>query len=366
MAAALIVTIATVAVVVGALAGASESRASVGRVFVLALPLFAVAGATIMPGGVVWWSALLMAIVTLVGVVLAGPIGRSLDAVSQQRPALSVAVMAGRSLVAVVLAAVVVRWLAPIIGSFTNLSALAVSIVVLSAAVAATVFGGGRFGLARTALVTSAVTAVLLLVAGIAVGAPGRALDPVVPVEGPTTAGLVLGLLATVLAGAVHPGLSALAKESGTLVRGGIVTAVVGLAGLWGLIFLAGGSLNFPSNALVTVTGYIAFAPSLVGAVLAGLVALVLTIIAAATIEAVLQPWHGHDGMRPIGWMSHHWVAVFAAGLGVYLLSVSSVSGGWLLGTLGFAAVAVLVASWRIGSGKESPSDAGVEVVGTN
>lgn len=344
MAAALLVTIAVALVVVGSLGGSPLAKASVGRVFVLALPLFVVAGAAILPAGVVWWSALLMSLAAALGTLLAGPIGSWLDAVSPRRSALVSAVMAGRSLVAVALAAVAVRWLAPVIAAMTNLSAVAVAIVVIAAAVAATVFAGGRFGLARTAVLLSALVAALFLVAGIVLGTPGRTLDPVVPVEGPGPLALAAALVAAVLAGAVHPGLSALGRElPAVLTRGALVVAGVGLAGLLGLVWLAGGSLDFPSNALATLTGYIAFAPSLVGGALAALVAAILTITVAAALESALASWRGGEGIQPGGWFTHRWIAVFAAGLGVYLLSVSTVSGGWLLGTVGVAAAALML-----------------------
>ena len=344
MAAALLVTIAVALIVVASLGGSPEARTSVGRVFVLALPLFVIAGAAIVPAGVVWWSALLMALATAVGTLLAGSLGSWLDAMPPRRTALAAAVMAGRSLVVVVLAAVAVRWLAPIIGSMTNLSALAVAIVVIAAAAAATVFAGGRFGLAKAAFLIAAVVAVLFFIAGIVLGTPGRTLDPVVPVAGPGPVALVAGLIGAALAGAVHPGLSALGREQrSVLTRGAVATGLVGLAGLLGLLWIAGGSLEFPSNALVTLTGYIAFAPSLVGGALAALVAAVLTIIVAAALEAALAPWDGREEIQPGGWFAQRWFAVLAAGVGVYLLSVSMVSGGWLLGTVGAVSAAVVL-----------------------
>lgn len=351
MAAALLVTIATALVVIVSLNGSTEARPSLGRVFVLGLPVFVASGAVILPAGMVWWSVLLMAVATALGIVLAGRVGPWLDAASTQQPVRAAAIAVGRSLVVVTLAAVAVRWLAPIIGAMTNLSALAVAIVVVSAAVMITVFGGARFGLARGALLICAVVAVLFFVAGIVLGTPARTLDPVVPVNGPGPLGLVAGLLAAALAAAVHPGLSSLGREqSGILMRGAVVTGLIGFAGLLGLAWLAGGSLAFPSDAMATLSGYVAFAPSAVGAVLAALVAAVLTVVVAAALEATLAPWEGRESIAPEGWFTRRWFAVLVAGFGVFLISASAVSGGWLLGTLGVAAVLLALVRGRMPS----------------
>lgn len=346
MAAALLATLAAALVVLGSLAGSTDTRATIGRVFALGLPVLVATGATIAPKGLLWWNALLMAVAAAAGIVLAGPLGRWLDDLAGSRPALRAAVTVGRSAVAVILAAIAVRWLAPIIQSLTNLSALAVAVVAIAAAVAAVVFAGGRLGLARALLVIGIVVAVLCLLVGIVLGTPGRIANPVVPVSGPAPLGLLLGLVGGLLAGSVHPGLSRLGRENGSaLTRGAIVTAIIGFATILGLALLAGGSLQFPSDALTTITGYISFAPSMVGAVFAALMVFALVVIVAAAIEAALAPWADGDVAQVQGWLRHGWVAALAAGLGVYLIAASEFSGGWLLGSAGFAALGVLIAA---------------------
>lgn len=354
MAAALIATVAAALVVIGSLAGSADARGTVGRAFVLGLPMLVATGATVAPKGIVWWSALLIAVAAAAGMVLAGPVGRGLDGMVGSRPALSTAVTVGRSAVAVILAAIAVRWIAPMVQSVTNLSATALAVVAISAAVAVVVFAGGRLGLARSVLIVGIVVAVLALVVGIALGTPGRIANPVVPVPGPAPAGLILGLLGGLLAGSVHPGLSRLGRENpGALTRGALATAVIGFATTLGLALLAGGSLTFPSDALTTITGYISFAPSMVGAVFAGVMVFVLVVLVAAAIESALAPWS--DG-EVQGWLRHGWVAALAAGLGVFLISTSPFSGGWLLGSAGFAALAVLVAARLAGRSESKTS----------
>ena len=132
--------------------------------------------------------------------------------------------------------------------------------------------------------------------------------------------------------------------------RGAVVTGLIGFAGLLGLAWLAGGSLAFPSDAMATLSGYVAFAPSAVGAVLAALVAAVLTVVVAAALEATLAPWEGRESIAPEGWFTRRWFAVLVAGFGVFLISASAVSGGWLLGTLGVAAVLLALVRGRMPS----------------
>ena len=355
MAAALIATVAAALVVIGSLAGSTDTRATVGRVFVLGLPVLVATGATIAPKGIVWWSALLIAVAAAAGMVLAGPVGRGLDGMAGSRPALRTAVTVGRSAVAVILAAIAVRWIAPMVQSVTNLSATALAIVAISAAVAVVVFASGRLGLARSVLIVGIVVAVLALVVGIALGTPGRIANPVVPVPGPAPAGLILGLLGGLLAGSVHPGLSRLGRENpGALTRGALATAVIGFATTLGLALL--------SDALTTITGYISFAPSMVGAVFAGVMVFVLVVLVAAAIESALAPWANGDAAPVQGWLRHGWVAALVAGVGVYLIATSSFSGGWLLGSAGFAALAVLIAARLAGrSAVKTPAKSGAK-----
>ena len=357
MAAALLVTLAVAVVVLGALAGSPEAKATAGRVFVLGLPIFVAAGATILPFGATWWAAVAMAVATVVGMVLARPIGAALDAVGRtaSRPALAAAVLTGRSAVAVILGAVSIRWLVPQIQAVTNLDGAVVAIVVTSAAVASAVFAGGRVGLARTALIIGVVVAVLAIVAGVALGTPARSFDPVIPVAGPTASGLVMGLLAALVTAMVHPGLSRLAATRATaLGRGGLAAALVGLGTLLGLMWVAGGSLSFPADSLGVLSGYIAFAPSAIGGVVAAIMVVMLTVMVSAALAAAHGPWED-AALAPAGWRTHRWFALICAGVAVVLVSLIPLSGGWLLGTLGSISVAVLIAARLAGRGVRAP-----------
>ena len=151
--------------------GGDSAARTPGRAFLFGLPVFVAAGATILPFGAVWWSALAMALVTVLGMWLAG---RLADRVSVTQPAgAATTVAAARSAVAVLLAAIAVRWLAPLIAALAPVSAVTVAVVCISAAVVAAVFGRGRLGLTRTVFIIAIVVAVLLLVIGVALGTPG-------------------------------------------------------------------------------------------------------------------------------------------------------------------------------------------------
>lgn len=367
MAAALIVAVVLGLIALGGITGGTSARVTPSRVFALGIPLFIISGATLLPFGITWWSALLMAVLTIVGMVLAKYVGPLLDATTQRaadsgRWGAAAAVAVGRSTVVVVLAAIVVRWGAPLANAMTNLSSAVIAVVCLSAAVTAAIFARGRLGLARTAFIASIVVAVLVLVIGVVTGTPARSFDPIVPVVGPTTGGLILAIIATLVAGAVHPGLSSWAKESSSaVIRGAVFTGLIGLAVLLGVIWFGGGSVQFPSLPSAVVSGYIAFAPSIVGALLAGLVVAVITVAASVTLETVLAGWDDFGDASLGGWLGHRWVAIVAAGIGAVILCLVPLTAGWLLGTVAVIGIVAVVLSRRAGRAIKESAEAAEE-----
>lgn len=348
MAAPVLIGLVAGVIALAGIVGGTEQRPSPGRAFLYGLPLFVAAGATILPVGATWWSILAMALAAVIGMILAGRLGRnggllSVDAAAS--PAAATVIAAAQSTVAVLLAAVAIRWLAPIIAAVAPVNAGMVAVVCVSAAVVAAVFGGGSVGMTRTVLIMSIVAAVLLLVIGVALGTPARTFNPIAEVPGPTALAVVASVVATILAAAVHPGLRELGRTSpSSVTRGAIITGAVLLLGLLGLAWFAGASLSFPSLPISVVAGYIAFAPSIIPALFAALFTAVMTVVVAAGLSAALLPWSQFDSQAPGGWLAYRPAAIVTAGIGVVVVALVPLSGGWILGTLGVVAgLAVLV-----------------------
>mgnify|MGYP003600225791 FL=1 len=363
MATAFLVTLAAALVVLGAIAGSAQAKVSVGRVFVAALPVFVVGGAAILPSGIVWWSALLLAVVVGVGILLAVPLAARCapdTAVAGSRWGLAATIAAMQSAVAVILGAVALRWLVPVIQSVTPLDGPALAVVLVSAGVAAAAIGGGRLGAARAALVIGVVVAVLAAGVGVALGTPAQTMSPVVPVAGPGAAVLVISAIAVLLIASAHPGLAELSRERPVAVRrGALVTAVVGFAAVMGMAWFAGASLQFPSMPLSVIAGYVAFAPPVVGGFVAALAAIVATVLVASALEAALSPWEGFGDSAPGGWLSHRWVAVVVAGVGVMLMALTPLSGAWMLGVAAMAAFIMWIAATLSRRGAAQPQTSG-------
>jgi hypothetical protein len=345
MAAPVLIGLVAGIIALAGIVGGTEHRPTPARAFLFGLPLFVAAGATILPVGATWWSILAMAVAVVVGMIVAGRLGGLLDVDAVASPAAATVIAALQSTVAVVLAAVAVRWLAPMIAAVAPVNAGVVAVVCVSAAVAAAVFGGGSVGMSRTVLIMSIVAAALLLVIGVVLGTPARSLDPVAEVPGPTALAVIASVVATILAAAVHPGLRDLGRQSvAGLTRGALITGAVMLLGLLGLAWFAGASVAFPSLPVSVVAGYIAFAPSLIPALFGALFTAVMTIVVAAGLSAALLPWSQFDAEAPGGWLAYRPVAIVTAGIGVVAVALVPLSGGWMLGTLGVvAATAVLL-----------------------
>lgn len=366
MAAPVLIGLVAGLIALAGITGGDSAARTPGRAFLFGLPVFVAAGATILPFGAVWWSALAMALVTVLGMWLAG---RLADRVSVTQPAgAATTVAAARSAVAVLLAAIAVRWLAPLIAALAPVSAVTVAVVCISAAVVAAVFGRGRLGLTRTVFIIAIVVAVLLLVIGVALGTPGRVFNPIVHLPGPGPLGALLGLIGALLAALAHPGLAELGRTApSSLLRGGIATALIGFASLLGLAMFAGGSLAFPSLPISVLAGYISFAPSIVGAIFAALFAAVMTVVVAASLEAALGSWSAFADDEPGGWFRFRPFALLIAGAGVLAVSLVPLSGGWILGTAGVLGALVLLLSLRAGrraGSKAGDSDAGESETG--
>lgn len=240
--------------------------------FVATVPVIAVSGAGLQGITLLW--AVGMAIAVAVGMLLAPMVLR------QPRGPYAAAVMMTAG---IVMAAATLRWLVPIIADMTGLNARILALACLAAA--AVVAAGNRSTLVRTTLWSSVVLAVLLLVGGVALGAPATLTSPILESPQKPLAGAVW-LIIVVIFAALHP---APVKSA----AGGIVGAVLLLLGLVGLLSFVAGYISFPSPGLFVIAGYTSSGGGLVGLVLT-IIPLIVTVIATgAVMRAAQAPWTG-------------------------------------------------------------------------
>ena len=122
---------------------------------------------------------------------------------------------------------------------------------------------------------------------------------------------------------------------------------IIGTLGLIGVIWVAGGSLQFPSLVMTTVTGYISFAPGWGGGLFAGLVAFVAVVVLAALVSAALDAFHDVPGETFGRLLARRPAALLVIGIFVVLVALSPAGGAWLTVTLAVAAIAALVFARR-------------------
>lgn len=305
-----------------ALTGRGRGEDGLARSFVLGLPMVAVAGAGFAGITLPW--AVGMAVAVAVGLVLA-------PLLPAPRGPFAAAV---RMTVGIVMAAAMLRWLVEIAANLTGLNAwfLALAVIAAGAAWAA----GGRGTLTRTAFVLSIVTAVLLLAAGIALGAPGTLTSPLVPIEQNTVSG-VLWLLAVLVFALMHP-------APGRGPAGGILVGLALLLGLIGLLSLLGGMLTFPSTGLATIAGYASSNGGVAGTVLGVPVIIVAVVAVAAAMRASLDTWSGFTPPGRIA--SPAWQITIVAAL-VGLCTFAPIPVSTLVGVSALAAVLALILDRR-------------------
>jgi hypothetical protein len=321
-----------VALVLGALA----SYALVGRIaapgtlaggYFLGFGVLAVSAAGFQAVTAPWAVAITVAVAA--GLLLAPLRGRP-------RGPFSAAV---RMTAGLVMAAGVVRWLVPVAADLSSLDARVLAVAVIGAG--AVWAAGQRATWLRTAFGLCLAAAVLLLIAGVAAGAPGTLASPLVPPDISPAPGLGW-LLLVVLFGIQHPAPS----RSPVAVA---VLAITLLAGLLGLISLLGGALTFPSTGLYTVAGYASTGSGVAGAVLAVVVVAIATVAIGMTMRGVLAPWEGTPAPFPRlsgpGWR-FSLVAIL-----VGLLSFAPVPTALLVGLPALFGVAALLFDLRAGSG---------------
>lgn len=341
MSATVVTTVLAVLLIVGASAGAAVARPTAGQVFVAGLPIVVATGA-FLSGGLVWWTIALIAFTPVVGMLVAGKLGPQLDALATGGGGPSAAVLVLRSLVAVILAAIVVRWAAPMVQWLTNLDAWSVALVGLVTAAAIAALGGGRVGLARTAFVLAIVVGVLSFAVGVALGTPAHTMAPVVSVPVAGLGTIVATVVCSLLISLAHPGISQQAGGSRSFVGGVIGVGLIGFATLIGAAWLQGGSMSFPSMPLQTLNGFIAFAPQQVGALVAGIAFTIMVVVVAAALRSIRGSWQASQAL-PKGRWSHPVVHIGVASVVVFIVVITPLSGGWWFGCAASIAALALI-----------------------
>ncbi len=354
------VAIAIALVALAAVTGAMGARSTPGRSFIAVWPLLIAGGAYIMSrGGTTLW-ALGIGIAVIVGVLLNAKLAGSAPDADGGRWGAAAGAAVAKAALAVIVGAMALAWFVGIIASLlpaTRVNQPLLAIALMSGAVVAAAFRGARVGLARTAMIITIVFGVLILIGGVLAGTPARSLDPIAAVPGPGLAGGVVSLLVILLVAAAFPGLGG---SAGTKVntRGAIIAVIIGTLGLIGVIWVAGGSLQFPSLVMTTVTGYISFAPGWGGGLFAGLVAFVAVVVLAALVSAALDAFHDVPGETFGRLLARRPAALLVIGIFVVLVALSPAGGAWLTVTLAVAAIAALVFARRGGKPAPEPASA--------
>ncbi len=325
------------------------------RTVLAGLPVVAVSGAHFAPGGWNLTIAIGMTLSVVLGMLasLIGPAELSAPTghwVAQGWRLLSVLV------VGVVLGTAVIRWGTSLIAPFPLLSPSALGVILAIGAVAAAVGGAGLRGLVTTATVILLVFFVLVTVVGFVLGTPGLLTDPLVPVAHPAGAG-VLFLVGFVLA-ATNPALRQIRAEGSSIVPGTIILGAVMLIGLVALLSFNGGYLQLPSFGMGTVAGYAGFSSPLPGAVLGGLMAIVIlaaAVLAYRSVFVAVESFHAD-------WFARRWPLAVAVGVLAALLSLYAVPlEAMLWGSALFALSGWIVAWWA--SRNPEKVDSGVDPV---
>lgn len=325
------------------------------RTVLAGLPVVAVSGAHFAPGGWNLTIAIGMTLSVVLGMLasLIGPAELSAPTghwVAQGWRLMSVL------LVGVVLGTAVIRWGASLMAPFPLLSPSALGVVLAIGAVAAAVGGAGLRGLVTTATVILLVFFVLVTVAGFAVGTPGLLTDPLVPVSHPVGAWLLF-LVGFVLA-ATNPALRQIRAEGSSIIPGTIILGVVMFIGLVALLSFNGGYLQLPSFGMGTVAGYAGFSSPVPGAVLCGLIAVVILAAAILAYRSVFVTVESFQAP----WFAKRWPLALAVGVLAALLSLYAVPLEPMLWGSALFALSGWIVAWWAGR-RPADSDAGVDPV---
>lgn len=352
MTAALIVGVtATCIALIGLLGRSGDNRPWPSQVVVLALPLAIVAPGLATSIGMTLGWALVSTVAVLLAVIAGSVLGRSYAWDDPHgRPAAAGLSLVFSGLIALGLAVVVVMWASRLINSFAYLNSFVLTFVLVLAAVAYGIGGRGIVGLSRVALGLIALGALVILGAGFAVGDISAVASPQITVPSVSVTEGLLYAAGVVLIGAGFPVLRMVShnnQRSGVIAA--VVLAVVLLVYLVGMLAIYGGGYQLPS---LVINVFAVFTPSIAGAIAAGLVTIVCTVVAGACIRvasdvtATLEPsWYSdvqsHPGPRRL-------VGV-VLGLAVFAVAAIRPAPAAVVAVLAVLAAANLIAEFVLG-----------------
>lgn len=345
--------VATIVALIGLLGRAARDRATPAQLVVMTLPLGIIAGGyTASLGASLPW--VLLAAVSALLAVLAGTfVGRSPALADQQvRPAAAGLSLAFGGLIALGMAAIVILWAGQIIRAMSNLNSYVVAAVLVLAAVAFGIGGRSAVGLSRLVLGLLIAGAVLMLALGAVAGDPASIVSAEVPVPTISPISAIVYAIAVILIGA---GLPVLREGSHGNRRAAIVAAVVlallvVVAGL-GMLALYGGAYDLPS---LVINIFPEYTPSWLAAIVCGLVAIVSTVTAGASINeaakvvaSVVPSWY-EDVEHRLGPRRH---VAFVCGLMVLIIVWLAPPPTAIVAILGVMGAANLITEWVISKG---------------
>lgn len=220
--------------------------------------------------------------------------------------------------VGVVLGSLVLRWGAGLIAPIPLLSPQAVAMVLVVGALVAAAGGASLRGLVSTGTVIMLILFVLVLIAGVAGGAPATLTAPLVPVSQPAGAWLMFLLIFVIAAS--NPAVREIRADGNSIVAGTVILGVIQLLGLVAILSFNGGTLPLPSFSLGIVAGYVGFGSPLPGAVVCTLLALVVLASAVVVYRTALR---SAAGLASSGsWWSGVWARTVL--VGILALAVAS------------------------------------------
>lgn len=323
MIAALLVAIVLGAIATYSLVGSSALGRGYPESFMLGFGMLALSGAGFSAITLPW--AVGMAVAVAAALVLAPII------LTTPRAPFAAAVT---MTVGLVMAAGIVRWLVPIASDLSGLNAWFLALAVIAAAAVWAV--GGRATWLRTAFWICVAAALLLLVGGVALGAPNALAAPLISADVTPAAGIGW-LVVLVVFGMLHPAPPRSAPGIASL-------ALALLFGLVGLLSLLGGIIVFPNTGLLTLAGYANIGTGVAGAILATLIVVVTVVALGVTMRMTLAPWHRFE--VPFAILERPGVRITIVAALVGLLSFAPVPSALLVTLTAAFGVVALIVDW--------------------
>ena len=333
---------------------------TVSRTVALAFPLIIVSAAATITDGLTVSTAVCSAVSVALGVVLASVLPMKGFA-TNSRPGTTAVVAMISTLVVLGLAVAMVGWSSFILTVVTGANRYVTIVALVVAATGFAAGGLGRTGVARVGMIAAIAAAALLLVAGLLLGTPGRAFDPVVPVDGPPLMKTLGYAVIIVILGAAHPGLRGIAATNRRKVAvGGIISGLIAAGILIGLVFLLGGSLLYPSWPLSIFNSYF---PASIAVLVAGFITALCVSTVGETIDSSLIPWEGIDSAAgdTMGKVPSRPVLVVAVGTWTLVVSLLTIQVGAWVTALGVAALVALLLSALVRRSADSGAVSGPE-----